>query len=224
MYGDSINGQIRYFWDSLPDAPIIADLAGPSQLIAQPANSIDNGLSLRVYGWDANGLRIMDAAGEDGFLVPVAVGSVTPASGVAPIARIERVSKDTSKSYVSLYVLTSGAPGLLLGEYAPDETEPNYRRIRVNRKCARIRIAYRKRSRLLTSLTDVINLRSKPALVNAVKALSIRLEDPQGAQALLNQAVGWLRDEQKQRDATMPPRQPENMSRAETWHDYAGFY
>ena len=211
------------FYDYLPDSATINELVAPALLVAVPDSAADNGLAIRVYGYDTSGKRIFGADALDGF--PVVVNTTaTPAT--QRFARIERISKPASKGFIKLstWNTTTSLPDLLLGYYLPDELEPTYRRLRVSRSCASIRISFRKRERLITSLSDVINLRSKPAIVNAVAALSCRLADPARAQELMAQAVGWLKDEQAQRDQNMPPRPPEHFGQSDMEQDWGGYY
>lgn len=86
---------------------------------------------------------------------------------------------------------------LLLGYWYPDEIEPSYRMIKIPGCCAsRIRIRYRKRSVKITSLHDVINLRSRLAIENMLRAIASQSTDPQAAVNYETLAVSYLEDEQ----------------------------
>jgi hypothetical protein len=90
---------------------------------------------------------------------------------------------------------------ILMGYWYPDELEPNYRLIRVTNCCHSLaRIRYRKRAHKITSLTDVINLRSRLAIENMIRAIAKQEADP--AAAALNEqvAIGYLEEEQMARN------------------------
>jgi hypothetical protein len=71
----------------------------------------------------------------------------------------------------------SGVTGTVLGVYEPDETLPNYRRIKLGRKCNWVRIAYRKKNPTFTSKYDHIELQSRYAVILAVQALKFYREN-----------------------------------------------
>lgn len=103
---------------------------------------------------------------------------------------------------VSLRVVTPTtteiyASGTLLGYWYPDEFEPKYRMIKLpGHCCARIRIRYRKRSNKITSLYDVINLRSRQAIENMLRSLANQSTDPNKALVYEGIAVARLEEEQ----------------------------
>jgi hypothetical protein len=64
----------------------------------------------------------------------------------------------------------SGTTGTLLGVYEPDETLPQYRRIKLNRACNWVRIAYLKNNPIFTSRYDHIELSSRIGFLLAMQA------------------------------------------------------
>lgn len=59
---------------------------------------------------------------------------------------------------------------MLLGVYEPDETYPQYRRIKLSRSCSWVRVAYRKINPILRSRSDHIMLRSRLGFLLALRA------------------------------------------------------
>ncbi len=87
--------------------------------------------------------------------------------------------------------------GSLLGYWYPDEIEPRYRMIKVaGCGCSRIRIRYRKRSNKITSLHDVINLRTRVPLENMMRAIANQSTDPVKAAQYEGFAVSYIEEEQ----------------------------
>jgi len=90
---------------------------------------------------------------------------------------------------------------ILLGYWYPDELEPNYRVIRIaGHSHSTVRIRYRKRSHKITSLTDIINLRSRLAIENMIRAIAKQESDPSAAALNEQVAIGYLEEEQTARN------------------------
>ncbi len=91
---------------------------------------------------------------------------------------------------------------LLLGYWYPDEMEPRYKIIQVpSCRSAKVRIRYRKRSSKVTSMNDIINLRSRVALEKGMRSLASK--DPNESQFLEAQAVQLLTDEMRSSNPIM---------------------
>jgi len=95
---------------------------------------------------------------------------------------------------------TIGVPALwvtddLFGMWYPDELEPKYRAIKLPHAAPkRIRVAYRKRTPKVTSLTEPIPLRSRFAIEQQLRAIKSAGE-PQLAAQFEATALNYLRDE-----------------------------
>lgn len=154
--------------------PVYRDIVTPSKLVAYVSSAADNGNKLIVYGRDVNGnkLRRKESDGwKDGYLVPTIYGYAIPDDEAPVVARIDWVSKDVTEGPVRLSTIDNdGSDGVLLAVYDPDETLPQYRRIKLSRKSSWVRISYRRASPLFTSKFNHVALRSRLGLILAVKA------------------------------------------------------
>lgn len=164
------------------------DIAIPSKLVAFVDKPEDANSELRVYGYDKNGHVIRQKVGgqyQDGWLIPTIYGYSIPDSEMPEFARITRVRKASTAGMVRLSTLdSSGTSGIVIGIYEPDEVEPWYRRIKLGKKTTWIRLAYRKSNPTILSKYDRIPLRSRMAVLLAIKALkAYREEDLASAHA-----------------------------------------
>lgn len=150
------------------------DLIQPAKLVAYLQTKDDNGKALIVYGYDKNGNVLRRVEGGqviNGYQVPTIYGVAVPDAEAPEVARITGVYKDRTVGNVRLSTIDdSGATGVLLGIYEPDETTPQYRRIQLNRSCNWARIAYLKTNPTFFSRFDHIALKSRVALLLALQA------------------------------------------------------
>lgn len=150
------------------------DLTIPAKLVAYINTPEDNGKALVVFGYDSAGnvlRRQENGVWLDGYRVPTIYGVAVPDAGAPKVARITGVAKERTAGNVRLSTIDdSGATGVLLGIYEPDETSPQYRRIQLNRSCNWVRIAYIKTNPTFYSIYDHVPLKSRTALLIAVQA------------------------------------------------------
>lgn len=150
------------------------DLVKPSKLVAFLQSKEDNGRQLIVYGYDDKGNKLRRKVGDvwhDGVQIPTIYGVAVPDTESPVIARITGIFKEVSVGTIRLSTIDdSGNTGTTLGVYEPDETIPQYRRIKLNRSCDWVRVAYMKTSPAFTSRFDHIPLKSRAAFLFAVQA------------------------------------------------------
>jgi hypothetical protein len=150
------------------------DLVHPAQLVAYHQTPEDNGKTFIVYGFDSKGNVLRHTEGGqvmNGYRVPTIYGVAVPDVGAPEIARITGIFKDRTVGNVRLSTTDdSGTTGTLLGIYEPDEQNPQYRRIQLNRSCNWARIAYRKTNPVFFSRFDHIALKSRVAFLLAMQA------------------------------------------------------
>ncbi len=126
-------------------------------------------------------------------------------------SKITRVTKPVTRGYVKLiaFPVRQLAQSVQLGYYAPYETNPMYRRIKVGASCKWVRVSYRRSERPLVNDWDILPIPSYQAMLDLVK--SVRLSDANdvnGSEAFLAKAVRLLTEIQG-RDATYTPLQVE---------------
>lgn len=208
--GDEARETCAFYWDDKGDYPLVEDPTEPVQLIAFLEHPDDNNASLWVYGYDESNRWIrteIDGEMVDGYPVPTAYGYAVPNPTAPKIARIMRVRKSVTKGYIRLTSFDIGSTtGTLIGDYAPDETEPNYRRIHLTRATGWVRVLYRRSVFKLKSMNDLIPLHSPFALLMALKATQ-KMEDDQleEGEKYWERAISFLTKEQISRNPVTSP-------------------
>lgn len=169
------NKPCSYTWVDGGNFPTYRDIKCPVKLVAFLDNEADAGKVIRVFGYDNQNrpLRtLVNGAWEDGYRVPTIFGYALPDSGAPVIARITAIVKDVTAGNIRLSSFDSSTlSGTLIGVFEPDETVPQYRRLRVSSGCGWVRLHYRKRTAEVRSPKDRILLHSRPALILALHAL-----------------------------------------------------
>lgn len=179
--GSGCSGSCGYV-DLPGDVVTLRDVGYKQQLTANADFTSDIGEEIRVYGYNDN-RWIMTPDGPNGALkdgFPVVMGTAAaptiPAPPPDPIVQsvdmITRITKPVTNGFVRLtgHDIDRTAE-VALGYYYPDETEPNYSRIKIGSGCSWVRMRYRKRMMKVTSLTDPLHLRSKLAIMMAIRSM-----------------------------------------------------
>lgn len=165
-----------YSWVNEGNFFTYRDIQCPVKLIAFVENQEDEGAELRVFGFDEQNRPLRTNANgvwSDGLLVPTIFSYALPASSDPLVSRITGIVKSRTVANLRLSSFdNSTSTGTLLGIFEPDETKPQYRRIRLNHCGPWVRIMYRKRSLELISQNDRILLHSRPALILAMHAIN----------------------------------------------------
>ena len=183
----NVPSSVAWTWDNRGFTPTLQDLTSWSVVAAIVEDPIDgNGsLQMQVFGETA------DAQGntKEVLTIPTAPGASMPGvmlqlrSGYAnmdPAAtrfkRITRVIKPVTRGYVKLVGFdgTVGGKAVTLGYYGPNETQPAYRRLRINRANTWCRVRYRRTDFPLINDFDIIPLPSRQAILDLVKAIRLR--------------------------------------------------
>lgn len=151
------------------------DIITPAKLIAYTESAADDNKRITVFGYDADGHELWHETGgvrRRGTLVPTLYGYAIPAADAPAVSRITAVDKEDMAGVLRLSTVDdSGQTGVLLGVYEPDERLPQYRRIKINRSCSWVRVAYKKSHQKITSQWDHLPLLSRRALLLAMRAL-----------------------------------------------------
>jgi len=162
------------WYDQGGNHPTFRELVTPSKLVVHLQNQEDNGKKFLIYGYDNNGLLLRRKVGdvwENGWQAPTIYGYAIPDTQAPVISRITGIFKERSAGSMRLSTTDdSGTTGVTLGIYEPDEEIPQLRRIKINRACNWVRIAYTKGASSFHSRYDHIPLASRLAFLLAVQA------------------------------------------------------
>lgn len=195
-------------WDDKGETPIINFIpfvdgrVNPVKLLAVPENGLDVDAIVRVYGyelWSDGTEREVIRNGIPGYMVPCKQLPFTIPTDAPQWTRIDRISRANTMDFVRLNAYpVNNDPVILMGLWEPHEIAPTYRMLRVGGgyHARRIRIRYRRRTNKISSLYDVINLRSRLAVVNMLRAIVKQDTDPQSAVTNEQIALGYLENEQ----------------------------
>lgn len=155
----------------------------------------------------------VSGASESGIKVPLLFGYPATDAGVTAFRRITRVTKPVTRGYVKLigFKNVSGSAGVTIGYYAPNETNPRYRKIRVSQSCAWVRIRFRMADLPLVNDWDIVPLESYQATLDLLKAIRLRETNNYDiAEVAETKAVNLLREIQAIQDGpAMDPIQIE---------------
>lgn len=183
---DIIGPACGYSWDDTGFTPVFQDLKDWSYVSAFVEDPIDgNGsLSLTVFGETMDsGYNVKDVItipdsgpSTPGISIPLLNGFASTDSNATQFRKITRVIKPTTRGYVKLIAWPGQqqAQGRTIGYYAPNETDPYYKRIRVNSPCKWVRIKYRRKEIKLVDDTDIVPLPSKQAMILLIKAIKLQ--------------------------------------------------
>ena len=215
------------FWDDVGDYPIIQEPPTPVRVYGVTSFESDAGAKIRVYGYDhvGNWIRsIEDGNYVDGELVPVSVRvNQDQPSQTIPVtshefAQITRVTKDATNMQIELWGGTSNyvpqdfampavqdtnnpATPTFLAFYEAEETEPMFRRIKVPCWVRWVRVRFRASTLKITKLSDVLNMKSKTALVTMLRAIkAIEAGQIDVANGFITTAVQLISEEQQSRN------------------------
>ena len=127
------------------------------------------------------------------------------------VKSISQIEKPLTDGFVLLYAWDYGRSNdmTLIGRYHPSEVNPQYRRIRIGKKCAWVRLAYRVSPPFITSMYDYIPLEHERALLAAVHACDMEDKDfAEQATRYWGIAFNYLRNQQEYIDghAMVPPQ------------------
>lgn len=213
-YGFHINGGGNQpagpgigYSDDLGYSPTFQDLKEWSMVAAICEDPIDGNGSLKlvVEGETADGngnpkqAITIPTSGPSmsGVQIPLRINYAMQDPAFTWFRKITRVTKPVTRGYVKLigFPQRSLATAVTLGYYAPNETNPNYRRIRVGCACSWVRIKYRRASLAMVDDWDLVPLGSYQATLELLK--SIRLADSNdvvASEAFLGRAVRLLNE------------------------------
>lgn len=206
-FGNRCGGQCG-FSDDMMFSPVFQDLREWSVVAALTEDAVDGNGSLHLV---VEG-EIMDANGnpKDAYTIPASGPSSagvkipllhdiasTDSTNPTYFRKITRVTKPVTRGYVKLiaFPIRQMALSVNVGYYAPNETNPRYRRIKVGAHCKWVRIIYRRTELPLVNDWDVLPIASYQAMLDLVK--SVRLSDsnnPDLAEVYLQRGVRLMNE------------------------------
>ncbi len=204
-WGNKCGQKCGFTTDDLMWSPVFQDLKEWSLVTALCEDPTDgNGSKVMVIEGET-----MDAAGNikqaftipasgpssSGIQIPLLNGVANTDTPVTFFRNITRVTKPVTRGYVKViaFPMRQMALSTTIGYYAPNETNPRYRRIKVGARCKWVRIVYRRTELPLVNDYDILPVSSYQAMLDLIK--SIRLSDsnnPDAAEIYMNRAVRLL--------------------------------
>jgi hypothetical protein len=116
------------------------------------------------------------------------------------VKSIAQIEKPITDGFVLLYAWDQGRSNdmTLIGRYHPSEVNPQYRRLRLGKKCAWVRLAYRMSPPFITSVYDYIPVEHERAIIAAVHACDMEDKDfAEQATRYWGIAFNYLRNQQE---------------------------
>jgi hypothetical protein len=193
--GSTMQDTAGFAWDDRGTVPIFATLKTPQKLHALAEDPSDNDKKLKVIGRDNKNRRI-----EETLTINASV-----MQGQKTFAKIDRVEKDVTTGFVQLKIPSvSGATSQddlttdILSRYYPDETDPQYRAIKLSVTAPAVRMLFQRKTKNMKALTDIIPLGSKLALMMALRAVAAHMAGKSDeGKKLEDTAAAMLIDQQK---------------------------
>lgn len=188
-----INGY-KSMWDDRGDTPVLACPVDGETITILTDDVTDNGSQVTIFGTDANGAEIY-TNGQRG--VSFDIGTVSPIG----IGQIHEVSKPTSNG---TWTMTGTTSGTLLGVYAPSETAPRYKKIKVPASTT-VGIRYRRSTVKVEKSSDIIPLNNKLSFLLAMQSVNyFHTRQYDNAKAAKKEAIELANEEQQTRNAQSP--------------------
>jgi hypothetical protein len=192
------------YYEDAGEFATIRPLYGVVQLICSSNLVSDVGKVIIVEGLDETGTIIRSqyqGKWMNGIRIKVGAPAHTTIDSPQKFSRIDRILKQPSNGFIQLWGYEKDVNrGTPLGMYYPDETEPNYRRIKLDQRSAWVRMRYRKRLLKITSLSDPLHLKNRLSIVTALRAMKALESDVGLADALEKKAKSYLLAEQSSRN------------------------
>lgn len=179
-------GACGLYWDDKMWSPTFQDLNAWSLLAAICEDPIDgNGsLELIVQGetMDSNYNQKMaltipvSGPSTPGVRVPILTGYASTDPKVTYFKKITQITKPVTRGYIKLigFQPEQMSQAVTLGYFAPHETNPLYKRMKVSCTCEWVRIKYRRKTITLVNDYDLIPLDSYQATLDLLKAIRLR--------------------------------------------------
>jgi hypothetical protein len=205
--GPGEHGQYCSFtWQDRGSYPTVKDISSPASLVAILDTALDNNTQVRVFGFDVDGNEIY-TDGERGMVIPAIHGNSIPDPNLPKVTRITGITKEKTIGYVRVVAYEDGqVDEKIVALFRPEDTMNTYRRIRISRTSKTVRILVRKKTYRVSSLSDIIPICDRNALVLAMRAKkAMDTGDLQSAQDHRKMAVDLLENEQEAKNPKIAP-------------------
>jgi len=184
--GSQCGDSCGFYWDDKEWTATFQQLTNWSMLAAICEDSIDgNGsLELIVEGETMDGNYMQKQAltipttgpSLPGVRLKLLNGYAATDSAATYFKKITSVTKPVTRGYVKLVAFqpTQFSNAVTVGYYAPNETNPRYRRIKLSKSCKCARIRYRRAEPFLVNDYDIVPIASYQAMLDLLKAIRLR--------------------------------------------------
>ena len=189
-------------WEDQGSGPTQRELDPPST-ISFDGSAANAGKHVTLRGIDDQDREVTHV-----YLIP-ATGHIS-----APTIWKELYSVNKDVMEIPIAMRASYGP---LAVYQPDETLPSFRQIKLSKAADEIRIMYRRSSLKVSTVNDIIPLKSRSAILNMMRSLQLyKLPDLspdkiQMAQALEQNALKYLQEEEQSKLAYIQASLKDNM-------------
>lgn len=161
-------------WMNQGLVPTYRRIVAPAKLVAFVQNQADEGSEVWAYGYDVanNPIRTLEnGVWKTGYRVPTAFGYAMPDLGAPEFARVSRLTRVRGEGSIRISTYdNSGTTGTLLANLHYDETEAQYRQIKLERECEWIRVRFRRAVLRFYEQSDWVPLPSSEAVVKMLRA------------------------------------------------------
>ena len=184
--GGRCGGSCSYQWDDKLWTPTFQQLKNWSLLAAICEDTTDGDGSLEIIvegetmdsGYNQKMALTIPTTGPSlpGVRLKLLNGYASVDAGVTYFKKITAITKPVTRGYVKLLAFQPEqfSNAVQVGYYAPNETNPRYRRIKVGFPCKCVRVMYRKADMTLVNDYDRVPLPSYQATLDLIKAIRLR--------------------------------------------------
>ena len=195
-YSDGLDQDRDIAWTDAGISPTFQELSNNSSITVISSNSSDDGNTIRITGFGTDNNLIEEL---------LTLNSTTPPVTVNTFSKIDKISKDKTTGQVELEQQTTGDT---LAIYSGNETNPEYRQVRVNANNF-ISLSYRRKTMDVSDIDDFIPLKNQLAVLQAVRSVNFRFKNMlDEAQKAQQDAFTLLADEQNTRNIKNSPTGP----------------
>lgn len=161
--GTELGEQLGWQWSDRGEEVVQSEDGLPSTINALGASAADDGEIITLIGISSTtGLEVEEQ---------ITISSTSPVASTTNFAKINRVIKPVTTSTVNLRAGTD-----VLATYYADETEPQYKVIKLSKTASTVRMMYRRKTRKITSQDDYIPLHSQMAVIAITRYAFLMLQ------------------------------------------------